>query len=312
MQQAISAWENEHGQRAQAYGGSLILYKPVLVAQAEVRYADRKSELNAIRRYPYHVPFVPKAGLIQWDEYMAPYIDPRELSQRPFGEAAYGELSPGLSDSSRMSALKREVVDYIYKTASVTLLYNPELDLYGQPGMSRRDFLVQAQALARQARDEEADKTIARYEKEFDRLEDKLRRAARELSADQQALEDLRNEEMYTAGEAALSLLRGRTTYTLSRVSRTRRYKGQAREDVMEGEQVIAELEAQLDETQYRMEQELARINDKWGKIATMSEDYRVTPYKKDIYLGVFGIGWKPNWLVQVNGQLTIIPAWHV
>ena len=43
-----------------------------------------------------------------------------------------------------------------------------------------------------------------------------------------------------------------------------------------------------------------------------MSEDYRVTPYKKDIYLGVFGIGWKPNWLVQVNGQLTIIPAWHV
>jgi hypothetical protein len=310
MQQAIAEWERQTGQRASAYGGSLVLYEAVLVAQAEVRYADRKSEINDVQSYSYHVPYVAKAGLIQWDEYHAPYIDPRELSHEPFGDAAYGDLSPGLTDSSRMSALKREIVDYIYKTAGVTLMHNPDLDLYGEPGMNRRDFLVQAQNIARQRRDEEADKTVARYEKEFDRLESKLKQVARDLSADQQQLQNLRNEELFTAGEAALSLLRGRTTYTLSRVSRTRRYKTQAREDVFESEQIISELEAQLDETQYRMEQELAQINDKWGKIATLVEDYRLTPYKKDIYLGVFGIGWRPNWLVVVNGQPTLIPAW--
>jgi len=43
-------------------------------------------------------------------------------------------------------------------------------------------------------------------------------------------------------------------------VSRSRRYKGRAQEDLLETEQIIAEMESQLDETQARMEQELAHI----------------------------------------------------
>src|SRR5690606_27765559 len=126
-------------------------------------------------------------------------------------------------------------------------MHNPELDLYAQPGMSRRDFLVQAQTIARQARDEELDRVMRQYDKRFDDLEAKLRKKARELAAEQQQLDTVRNEEMFTAGEAVLSLLRGRTTYTLSRVSRARRYKNYAQEDLAETEQAIAELEAQLD-----------------------------------------------------------------
>ena len=311
IEQAISAWEQQTGMDAKAYGGSLILYKGVLIGQAQVRYADRKSDVTTVKSYAYQIPYVPQAGLIYWNEHRAPYIDPRELSQSPFDDAAFSDLSSGLADSKRLTALKRELVDYIYKTASITLMYNPELDLYGEPDMRRRDFLVEAQTLARQRRDEEIDKVIARYDKDFDKIEDRLRRAARDLVADQKEFSDLRNEEIVTGGEALLSLLRGRTTYTLSRVSRVRRYKGQAREDVYEAEQVIAELEQELDELQYAMEDELARFNDKWGKIASLVEDYQITPYKKDVHLGVFGIGWIPHWLVIVNNQPTVIPARH-
>ncbi len=310
LERAVAEWERRTGLRAAADGRSLIGYEPILLAQAEVRYADRKSDVSVVDAYCYHVPNVAKAGLLNWDEYHAPCIDPRALSHTPLEEAAYGDLSPGLTDSKRMTALNRELVDYIYKTAALTLLYNSELDLYGQPGMSRRDFIVQAQGIARQRRDDEIDKVAAQYDTIFDRLESRLRKTARDRSAEQKQLESLRNEEMFTMGEAALSLLRGRTTYTLSRVSRTRRYKNQASEGVFEAEQVIAELEAEMEETQMKMEDDLRRVNDKWGRIASLVDDYRITPYKKDIYLGVFGIGWLPNWIVTVNGQPTLIPAW--
>jgi hypothetical protein len=310
FEQAARAWQQQTGLAVQPATNTLLCYEPFLIAQAEVRYADRKSDVTTIRAYAYHVPHVERAGLIRWEEHQTTYVDPGNLSQSPFGDAAFRTLSPGLSDSKRITALSREFVDYLYKTAAITVLYNSELDFYGEPGMGRRDFLVQAQDLARQARDQEIDTITSRYEKEFDRVETKLRKAARDLASEQRELDALRNEEMFTTGEAVLSLLRGRTTYTLSRVSRTRRYKGQAQEDIYEAEQIIAELEQQLDEIQYRLEQELAAVNDKWGQIASMAEEYQITPYKKDIYAGVFGIGWKPQYLALVNGQPMAIPAW--
>ena len=310
MEQAVSLWEQRTGMRAGSSAGALIVYQPFLLAQAEARYADRKSNVSAIQEYCYHVPQVERAGLVHWEEFEAPYVDPRSLSGSPFGDAAYGDLSPGLTDSKRLTALKSEFVDYIYKTAALTIMHNPTLELYGEPGMRRRDFLVEAQGLARQRRDAETDLAVARYDKIFDKLESRLRKTARDLAADQKELDALRNEELITAGEAALSLLRGRTTYTLSRVSRTRRYKGQAREDVYGAEQVIVELEGELEEAQLAMEDELRRVNEKWGQIASQVEEYRLTPFKKDIYPGVFGIGWKPHWLIDVNGQPALIAAW--
>jgi hypothetical protein len=151
----------------------------------------------------------------------------------------------------------------------------------------------------------------AQYEKQFDQVETKLRKQVRGLEADRKQLSTARNEELFTTGEAALSLLRGRTTYTLSRVSRARRYKGYIEEGVNEAEAMISELELQLDELQSRMEQDLAALNARWGERASAIEEYRITPFKKDIYLGVFGIGWKPHWLVMVNGQPQMIAAWE-
>lgn len=311
LEQALRHWEQQTQLSARGYDDARLAYEPVLLAQAQVRYADRKSGVTAERSYAYQVPGVPKAGLIQWEDYRAGYIDPTQIGREPAGEAAYGDPSPGLVDSSRMSSLRREVEDYIYKTGTLTVMHNAALNLYGGVGMSRRDFLVQAQNLARERRDEELDKAITQYEKKFDTLEDRLRRKARELSAEQKQYDEVKNEEMFTTGEALLSLLRGRTTYTLSRVSRARRYKGYIQEDLFESEQVIAELEGELDELQARMEQELAAINAKWGELAMKTEEYVITPYKKDIYLDLFGIGWRPQWMVILSGRPLVIPAWN-
>src|SRR5690606_7070440 len=161
-------------------------------------------------------------------------------------------------------------------------------------------------------RDEAVDQITRRYDDEFDKIEAKLRRIVRGLEGEREQLEAAKNEEMFTTGEALLSLLRGRTTYTLSRVSRTRRYKSYIQEDIYESEAQIAELERQLEETELDMQRALAEMNAYWGEAATVVEEYRITPYKKDIYLSIFGIGWQPLWLIVNNGYPTLLPAWGV
>ena len=310
LETAIEAWERETGQRAERPGEARLAYEPLLLAQADVRFADRKSNISQIGYYAYHVRDVAQAGLLRWEEHRAPYTDPRDLDSVPFGEAAYGDLPPALVDPRRMTALARELEDYLYKTAALTVLHNPDLDLFGAPGMPRRDFLVQAGGLARQRRDAEIDAVAQRYDKIFDRLEEQLRRTARDLESEQRELDARRSEELWTTGEAMMSLLRGRTSYTVSRMSRTRRYRQQSHDEVYEAEQRISELEAQLDQAQAAMESELRAIHDRWTRIAGQADEYRISAYKKDIHLGVFGIGWVPYWWFAAGGEPVLLPAW--
>ncbi len=310
VEQAAAQWEQQAHRRLGDLSGAQLAYLPVLLAQAEIRYADRKSGISLLETYTYLVPDVPRAGLVRWEEHRADYIDPRELAHTPQEGALFGVLPPGLSQARRLSALKRELTDYLYKTAAVTVWYNPKLKLFGEPNMSKRDFLVQATAIARQQRDAEVDKIVLRYDDKFDRLESKMRKAVRDLQAERQQSEALRSEELFTIGEAALSLLRGRTTYTLSRVSRSRRFRQRAEDGIFDAQQRIAELEAEMQETDAEMRQELARVDRKWREIAQAVEEYRITPYKKDIHLSLFGVGWWPHWLLAPYGEVIVMPAW--
>lgn len=306
---AIGNWERQYGFAAQQFGGAELVYKPFLLAQAAVRFMDRRTGINTVRQIAYHVPDVPRAGLIRWDQYLAPPIDPATTAHEPFSEAIYGELPPGLADPARLKALQSEVIDQVYHDASLTVLYSPTLKVYSDPDSNRRDFRVKLQQIVREQRDAEIDRVTAKYEQILDRLEDKIRKETRDLEANRAELADRRREQLFTAGEAALSLFRGRTTYTLSRYSRAQRYSRQTRADLLDSEQEIADLEDEMERQSRAMEAALKEVNEKWARIAAEAEEIKIAPYKKDISLELFGVGWLPFWLAIINGQAVLLPA---
>jgi ribonucleotide monophosphatase NagD (HAD superfamily) len=209
-----------------------------------------------------------------------------------------------------MTAVRNEMVDMLYNTGRLVLPFNQTLGVYASPDADPSAFPSQVQQVARERRDAEIDTLAAKYEKLLDQLDNKLRREEQELSADRRELADMKREELFTKGEALLSLLRGRTTYTLSRSSRATRYRNQSKSSVTESEQMIVELENKMQETQQKFEQEIAAVNDKWAKIAATSQDYVITPYKKDIQVELFGIGWIPYYYAEVNGQALLLPGY--
>ena len=309
MRTAIANWERQFGFQAQAFGGGTLIYKPFLLAQASIRYQDRKTGVNTVRQIAYHVPDVPKVGLIRWEQFQANAVDPATISQQPFSQAIYADLPPALADERRLKELSGEVTDQIYHGASLTVLYSPTLKVYSDPDANRRDFRVMLQSLAREQRDAEVDKVASKYEALLDKLEEKLRKEVRELEEDQAELADRRREQLFTAGEAALSLFRGRTTYTLSRYSRTQRYSRQTKADVYESEQEIAAIEDQMDQITREMEAALQAVNEKWTRAAAEAEEHKIAPFKKNIYLELFGVGWLPFWYTVLNNQPVLLPA---
>lgn len=297
------------GLAASNFGGASLLYQPVLLAQLAVRYIDRKSGIETDQHWAFHVPNVDAAGFIRWNEHIASSVPIAQLASQPFGQAAYGLLSAGLTDAKRLKTLRDEVIDYVARSATLTLHYNSDLDAYGKPGEDQRDFVSRSNQSAREERDKEIDEMTAKYEKLIDQLDLRLRRELRQLTSDKEVLDELKREDLYTTGEAVMSLMKGRTAYTLSRMSRARRYKKQAQERAIGSEQDVISLEEQIEAKKSELQNELQAINAKWAKIAQQTEEYKVKPFKKDIALEAFGIGWVPMWYAVINAQPLILPA---
>ena len=310
VQQAVANYQQETQSPAQNVQGATLVYRPQLLAQAIVRYQDRKSAVYTAYTYTYRVPELQQAGLVHWDEHESQVIEARAVSGSPPDGAFFGDLSTGLTDSKRMTAIKREITDMLYNTKRLVLPFNPDLKIYGSPDVDFSQYQSQVQQLARESRDAEMDKISRKYDGLMDKLEDKGRKKEQELRAEKNELQDRSREQLFTAGEAALSLWKGRTNYTLSRISRASRYKKQTKDDIQESYDFLDDIEKDIEQLEQQYQGELKLINDKWVKIAANVQEHIISPYKKDIQLELFGIGWIPYWYTQVNGQIMMLAAY--
>lgn len=305
MQQALQST----GVMAQNIQGGILAYKPMLLVQAVVRYQDRKANIYTARIFTYNVPDLRQAGLIHWEDYLINPLDARTLGAQPTESAAFGDLPPGLIDAKRMAQLKNEVTDMLYNTAMLVIPFNPDLKIYGSPDEDFNIYQSDVQQAAREARDQEMDKISQKYAGLMQKLEEKYRRKQQELSSEKKEIRDRRLEELFTTGEALASMWKGRFNFTLSRMSRATRYRRQTKEDIKESEDFLVEIEDEIGKLEEEFETALAQINDKWARLAANTQEYVVNPYKKDIQLELFGIGWIPAWMTVIQGQPTFLPA---
>ena len=308
-QQAVQTWEQTQGRRAQNIGQTMLAYKPVLLAQSAVRYSQKTAQIYTSREYAFHVDELDAMGLIHWEEYQAPVVDKRAISSDPFGQALFGEPSAGMRDEKRLKALQKELIDMLATTAKLIIPHHPEFKLYGHPDSEMSEFQSQVVQIAREKRDKEIDALSKKYGGMMDKLEDKLRRKERELDAEKLEIRDRKREQMYTTGEAVLSIFKGRTNYTLSRMSRTSRMKRQTEADIDESRDVINRVQDEMVSLEEEYEHQLQAVNDNWAKVANNVQEYTITPFKKDIHIELFGIGWIPYWFVVIDNQPVFISA---
>lgn len=297
--------------KTQAYGANIqgVVYKPVLLASAQIRVLDRKYGVDVEVTKTALVDALDRRGVVRWEDF--PYAGPSldKLESGPTPSTKYGPVEPPLNDSKLMTALQKDFTDWVFRNSSVTARENKALKIAAGPDVSQADFMKTCADAAREARDAEIAKKTTAIEKKIKTLEDKLGREERELREDEAELQNRNIESganLLELGASVFGLARKKsvtTQFTKHRLAQS------AKAEVQESQEAIAQLTKDLNELVREREQLLREISDKWGRVVSEISEVTINPKKTDIYVNVFGVAWKPYYTVQAGGEKTELAA---
>jgi hypothetical protein len=286
------------------------LYHPVLLAQADIRILNRKYNLDMDQRRTSLVPEPDRRGVVRWDDYPFAPIDPRQLDDKPDPSARYATLEAPLSEVKTVKALENDFMDWAYRTSRITVRANEALDVYAGPEVSQAGFRQMCSEAARKGRDAEQKKVEDSYDKKIGTLKERRAREERELEQDQSRLSGRRMEELGSAADTVLSLLGGRkSSRRISSTLSKRRMTSQAKADVEESKDAIADFDKQIAGIEKEKAQALEEVNQRWEDIVAQASEITVTPLKKDVLLDLFGVAWMPYYVVQSGDQVEEVAA---
>jgi hypothetical protein len=286
-----------------------MLYRPALLAQAQVYYLDRKLGVDHERAFASLALEPERRGIVRWEESLISPIDSSALLRTPAAEATFSDLQAPLSDASALKRLEKDFIDFTYHGAELKLPANAALNLVAAPGTSRDDFRKECADAARKERDAAAAKVKQQYEKKIDTIKKKLSKEERELAQDEAEHSARKMEEMATHAENVFGLFTGSRRRVTSSLTK-RRLTAQAKADVEESQEAIAAFQQELQAMELQMAEELDDVNEHWEDIADDIEEMTFKPLKKNIRVEHFAVAWFPHWQVEIGGQMSELPAY--
>jgi Helicase HerA, central domain len=287
-----------------------VIYRPTLLASAEVHILDRKHGVDSEIARSVLVKSPEKRGSIRWEDYplKTEVLDSIETS--PVPQARFSSIDAPLNDVKLMTALQKDFTDWVFRNSSVKARANQTLKVFAGPDISPADFVKACADAARDARDAEIEKKTAQIDRQLKSLEDKLAREERELTQDEDELSHRRVEEAGTHLENITGLFGGRRKASrLSSSLTKRRLTQQAKADVEESVESIKDFNRQIAELQKRREEVIAEINDRWGRVVNEVTEVTIAPKKTDVLVKVFGVAWLPYYVIKIGADTFELPA---
>ncbi|MBI3172627.1 MAG: DUF853 family protein [Chloroflexi bacterium] len=287
-----------------------VIYRPALLASAQVRFLDRKYGVDSELVRAALVAAPEKRGVVRWDDYIynGPSLD--QVDTSPAASARFGVIDSPLNDAKLMKALQKDFSDWVYRSSTVKARANDMLKVYAGPDVSQAEFMKTCAETARDARDAEIAKKSAVIDRQIKTLQDKIDREERELRQDEAELSQRKMEEMGTHAENVLGLFTGsRSTRKLSSSLTKRRMTEQAKADVDESIDAISQFKKELADLQRRRQEVVDEVNASWGDVVNKITEVVITPKKTDVFLNLFGVAWMPYYQVNAGGTILELSA---
>jgi hypothetical protein len=287
-----------------------MLYKPAIVAQAEVRLNRSKYDLDLELRQTALVVEPDRRGQIRWEEWLIEEIEGRDLDHQPLPGAGFNMLEEPFNDGRRIKAMERDYQEWVYRTTEVPIRVNEALEVYAGPDVSDEAFADMCVEAAASQSEEEMEKVSKTIDRKLEQIIKRLEREVRELREDEAELDRRKQEETVSHAETLLSLFAKRRK-SLSTSMTKRRMTQQAREDVEESEDAIEDFEKEIKALEREKQEALDEVAARWEEIAQETDEIRVTPYKKDVFIDLFGVAWLPYHVVRSGDAVIEVPGYR-
>jgi hypothetical protein len=285
-----------------------LAYRPSFLVQSEVRFTSKKYVLTHIEAFSALIEEEPR-GLIRWEDVEASQFQVDRLHREPQPGTCFVPIPGWLSQVGPLKSLKDEFVDWIYRTKTVNVRANEKLQVHVGPDATNGEFRELCSKSARQEMDKAVEALKLKYEKKLDALEARRDRQELEVDEAEDEVNQRRLEELGTHGELLVSMFSKRRR-SVSKSLTKRRMTSQAKSDLEQEIQELEALEKQIAGLEAEMNQSLQAVKAEWANAVDDVTEVPISPYKKDIFVQMFGIVWMPYYLFKEGQQIREIPAY--
>jgi len=286
-----------------------VVYQPALAGQARVAFLDRKHNISQEAVFTVRIDEMKRKGLVRWDNFLIEPIDLDALSSSPRANARFGSLDDlVVEDAKFVSGLKSDFEDWIYRTQAMTIRVNETLGIAAGPEVSEEAFKMMCAEAAEEKETAEIEAVKAKYEKKLDDLEEDLQDEMLDLEEEKQDLNHRRMEEVGKGVENILGLFTGRRR-SISTSLTKRRMTSQAKTDVEAAELEIKKIEKEMKHMEAELADELNEVKVRWEEAVDQVIEEPISPYKKNIFIELFGLVWLPYYAYDSESGYKFIPA---
>lgn len=286
-----------------------LTYKPVLIGQVQIRYLDRKYNLDDTVRRMVLIPDPDPRGMIRWEDYQVTSFDPNAFSNQAVGGAKYTPLENPLADVKLMAGMQKDFMGWVFQTGEMRIQANLTLKQFAGPSVSKENFIKQCNQMAETSKQAEINKYKASAKTKLTTLQQKIAKEESELASDKADLNVRSMEEVGAGLNTVFGFLGGKKRSINTNLTK-RRQTANAKEDVKESEKAIEIMKQQLAEMIETVNQQVQAIEEKWAKVIEDTTEVTVLPTKSNIFLDVFGLAWAPVYHYEADGNTIELPGW--
>ncbi len=268
-------------------------YRPALIGQAQIWFANRTYNVNTQKRVTVLMPELQTRGLVQWQDFQVDEIPSAEFDSRPLPDASFADLVYPFDDEKNVADLSGDFSDWLYRNYQLTLYRNPDLKLVSEVGESKDEFIARTQQAGKSNLEDGVEAIQSKYAKQKKSIEDKLLKEEMALEKDKQTLNHRRIEEAGTGLQTVIGLFGGRKKSINSSLTK-RRMTATAKANVEESEAMIERYKSELAELEAKMQQDIEEYKNSTQEKAVEIEEIFVKPLKKDVVVEFFGLAWAP------------------
>ena len=291
-----------------------LVYQPMLLGVAEVRFADTKRGVDVSQDLAVLVPVTDGPVPVDWDAAREAAVTVGDLETEPTAGAAFADLPAIAGKKKSYADWTRDLAGWIFRTRALELLSSPALKQVSRPGESEGDFRARIQHAAREERDAAVERLRQKYAPKLAALQERIRRAQQAVEREQGQATQHGLQVAISVGATLLGAFLGRkavSATTLGRATTAARGAGRTMkeaQDVSRAKESAESLQQQLGDMEAEFTRESEALAAKTDAGHETLETVSLKPTKSNVSVKLLALAWAPY---RRDAQGASVPAWE-
>ncbi len=277
--------------------GGELLYAPHFLVDAVVRYSNLKLKVDRADEVRVLAAITGDLIAVNWGEAGETGLRLEELEDQPRDGASFAELPPVAAQAKSYKSWSSEFVTWATANLKLELFQSATFKETSRPGEKEGDFRVRLGQLAREQRDQAADKLRAKYARPQAALQDRIFRARAALEREQQQAQQQKVASALSIGSTLLGAFLGRkATRGFATSARSLGRISKETGDVKRAEESLERLEEQLQQLEQDFQREIQDLSRSLDPLTEPFESIEIRPTKTNIQVRLAALAWAPSW----------------